>query len=74
MLHIISHPDCSLHEMGRGHIECPERIIAIENAIKTANFNDIKLIKANSATKEQILKAHDEGYITNIFSLLLSIF
>ena len=29
----ITHPDCLRHEMGAGHPECPERLLAIQEEL-----------------------------------------
>ncbi|RMD67798.1 MAG: histone deacetylase family protein, partial [Gammaproteobacteria bacterium] len=35
---LISHPDCLRHNMGPGHPERPERLRAIEEALKEAGI------------------------------------
>ena len=36
-----SHPDCRLHEMGRGHPECPERLAAVDDHLLAIGLADV---------------------------------
>jgi acetoin utilization deacetylase AcuC-like enzyme len=42
-----SHPDCLLHEMGRGHPECPERLVAIDDQMIASRI--VELVERESA-------------------------
>jgi acetoin utilization deacetylase AcuC-like enzyme len=66
-LALISHPDCRLHEMGTFHPEQPARLAAIEQALIRAGL-DKSLLKweAPLATREQLLRVHEAGYIDDI--------
>jgi len=67
---IISHPECRLHDMGPLHPERPERLTAIETAIKNSPLKDsIEFLEAPYATKENLLEAHTPKYIEAIFKL-----
>ena len=33
-----SHPDCRTHDMGAGHPECPERLDAIEDRLRSSGL------------------------------------
>ncbi len=69
-LALISHPDCLLHETGFGHPEQPDRLRAIENSLMHSNIaNHIHRYQAPLATKEQLLRVHDEPYIEDLFRL-----
>jgi len=65
----ISHPLCLKHDMGADHPECPERILAIEDSLRKAGLLErLQRHTAPSATVEQLLRAHDAGYINMIES------
>jgi len=56
-----------LHDMPPGHPESPDRLIAINNAIKKSQFRD-KLIhlKPRKAVREDILSVHTASYVDHI--------
>lgn len=55
----VSHPDCTRHEMGPGHPECPERLAAIQDRLLAASLLDYMLpCGAPLATEEQLERAH----------------
>ena len=63
----ISHPACLLHDMGRGHPECPARIKAIEDQlIASGIFPLLQHHDAPRATREQLTRVHSEAYIDAI--------
>ncbi len=63
----ISHPACLLHDMGRGHPECPARIKAIEDQlIASGIFPFLQHHDAPRATREQLARVHSEAYIDAI--------
>jgi acetoin utilization deacetylase AcuC-like enzyme len=66
-----SHPDCRLHDMGEGHPECPQRLDAITDQLRSTGL-DIALDfrDAPRATLEQIERAHTAGYATELQDLL----
>ena len=67
---IISHPDCMLHDAGSTHPESKMRIQVINEALKRYPFKEpIHFIEALCATKEQLMRAHDETYIDWIHSI-----
>lgn len=64
----ITHPDCLLHEMGKGHPESPARLNAIQDQIIASGLGAIlKYFDAPLATQEQLGRVHDEKYIKTIF-------
>jgi acetoin utilization deacetylase AcuC-like enzyme len=66
---IISHPDCTLHNVG-AHPECPERVRVIEEAIKRYPFQvPVNFYEAPLATREQLMGVHDKSYVNWIFSI-----
>jgi acetoin utilization deacetylase AcuC-like enzyme len=66
-----SHPECRLHDMGRGHPECPARLDAITDHLRATGLDDALLMHdAPQATLEQIGRAHSSGYVGEIHELL----
>ena len=63
----VRHPDCALHDMGVGHPESPDRLAAIEDhLISTGLMDHLVSTVAPEATREQLLRVHDETYIKSI--------
>ena len=63
----ITHPACLLHDMGRGHPECPARIKAIEDQLIASQiFGFLQQHEAPRATREQLLRVHSAAYIAEI--------
>lgn len=58
-----SHPDCALHEMGRGHPESPARLDAAGGAVAAG----LERRPAPEATREQLLRVHDAAYLDALF-------
>ncbi|MGB0867618.1 MAG: histone deacetylase family protein, partial [Granulosicoccaceae bacterium] len=59
---------CEQHEMGSGHPECPERLVAISDALELAGLSaqlDQRL--APMADHETIALAHPASYVRQIF-------
>ncbi|MDD2915115.1 MAG: histone deacetylase family protein [Gallionella sp.] len=65
----ISHPLCLKHDMGTHHPECPARIHAIEDRLIASGLLDyLQRHDAPEATREQLLRVHEAGYIDSIQS------
>lgn len=63
----ITHPDCLKHDIGLYHPESPQRLIAIENALKTAGLlPQLQCHEAPLATTEQLARVHIAEYIASI--------
>lgn len=63
----ISHPVCLKHEGGIDSPESPTRIAAIEEQlIDSGLMRFLDIYEAPAATNEQLLRAHEEGYIDSI--------
>jgi len=63
----ITHPACLLHEMGEGHPERPERLSAIEDKLIASRLDHLVVrAEAPAATREQLLRVHDAGYLEAI--------
>lgn len=66
----ISHPSCSLHEMGAGHPERPARLDAIHDQLIATGLSAHLLYRdAVPATREQLVRVHSPAYIEQLFSL-----
>ena len=65
----IHHPDCGLHNMGSHHPESPDRLAAIEDhLIATGLMQHLVSDVAPKASREQLLRVHDENYIASLES------
>jgi acetoin utilization deacetylase AcuC-like enzyme len=65
---IITHPDCSLHEMGAHHPESPARLSAIDDQLLSSGLSLIlQHHDAPLASREQLCRAHDADYVDYIF-------
>lgn len=63
----ITHPDCLKHEMQLDHPECPERLNAVEDRLRAAGvFDFLHHLSAPKATRDQLARIHDHGYIDAI--------
>jgi acetoin utilization deacetylase AcuC-like enzyme len=60
----ISHPVCLRHEMGEGHPERPERLVAVEAGVADAGLEPrLARGEAPAASREQLLRVHDAAYL-----------
>lgn len=67
---IISHRDCILHDPGFLHVECPDRIVTIETALRAYPFKKpVHFYEAPLATQDQLYLAHEKKYVDWIFSI-----
>lgn len=63
----VTHRDCMLHDMGSHHPECPARLAAIEDQlIASGLMNHLDHADAPKATREQLERVHDAGYLDAI--------
>ena len=63
----ITHPDCLKHNMGSFHPECPQRLIAIENELKTTGLlEQLQRYDAPQAATGQLARVHTADYIDSI--------
>jgi acetoin utilization deacetylase AcuC-like enzyme len=63
----ITHPQCRLHDMGRHHPECPDRLRAIEDRLIAAGLLGLlSEYEAPLATTEQLTRVHDAGYVAAV--------
>jgi acetoin utilization deacetylase AcuC-like enzyme len=69
-----SHPACRLHDMGPGHPECPQRLDAITDHLRSTGLDvALDFQQAPAATVEQITRAHTTGYVVEIQDLLQAV-
>lgn len=60
----VSHVDCSKHDMGAYHPECPARLAAIQDSLIASRIADLLArYEAPLATTEQLLRVHPRPYI-----------
>ncbi len=65
---IISHPDCTLHEMGEHHPESPARLSAIQDQLLSSGLDLVlQHHDAPLATPKQLCLVHDPEYVEYIF-------
>jgi acetoin utilization deacetylase AcuC-like enzyme len=63
----ISHPACLRHQMGEGHPERPQRLLAIEDGLRASRLGDrVVRAEAPEATREQLLRVHDAAYVDEL--------
>ena len=61
---IIRHRDCLLHDMGRHHPECPERLHAIsDQLIASGLIGYLMECEAPLASREQLARVHEIKYL-----------
>ncbi len=58
----ITHDAFAGHDTGEWHPERPDRMLAIEKALSEERFQNLLQVEAPLATREQIVRAHPEGY------------
>lgn len=65
-----THPDCKLHDMGRGHPECPERLAAIDDRLLASGVADaLDRREAPEASVDQLELAHDRMHVAAMLGL-----
>jgi len=66
---LFTHPDCTLHEMGAGHPESPQRLKAILGALESSGLAAKLLVReAPQAQREHLERVHDPEHVELIFS------
>ncbi|MGH8146906.1 MAG: histone deacetylase family protein [Rhodanobacteraceae bacterium] len=66
-MRLYTHPACLEHDPGAGHAESPSRLRAVLTALDDPRFDAIERIDAPRATREQLERVHDAGYVQRIF-------
>jgi acetoin utilization deacetylase AcuC-like enzyme len=63
----ISHPACVLHDMGAGHPESPQRLLAIEQRLRDNGvLGRMRELEAPAATPEQLARVHERRYVERV--------
>ena len=63
---LVSHPACSAHDMGGGHPERPERMLAIDRALEHEMFQPLLRDNAPSVALEALMRVHPPEYVAAI--------
>jgi acetoin utilization deacetylase AcuC-like enzyme len=66
---LFTHPDCTLHEMGAGHPESPQRLKAILGALQSSGLlSKLMVREAPEARREHLERVHEPEHVDLIFS------
>jgi acetoin utilization deacetylase AcuC-like enzyme len=66
---LLTHPDCTRHEMGAGHPESPQRLKAILAALEASGLIARLMVReAPEASREQLERVHHPDHVDLIFS------
>ena len=63
---VYTHPDCLEHRPGPHHPESPERLVAVLDALKAAEFADLHWRDAPLGRREQLLHVHTPAYVESV--------
>jgi acetoin utilization deacetylase AcuC-like enzyme len=64
----ITHPDCLRHDMGPGHPECPARLSAINEQMRSSGMlDDLRCLEAPLAEAGDLKRVHHADYVDLIF-------
>ncbi len=64
----ITHPDCLRHEMGPGHPECPERLLAVQEELGVSGLLEkLRCLPAPLAAETDLKRVHRSSYVDLIF-------
>jgi acetoin utilization deacetylase AcuC-like enzyme len=65
----ITHADCLLHDMGAGHPECPDRLRAVNEQMRSSGLMDqMACLEAPLAAADDLKRVHDSAYVDLIFA------
>jgi acetoin utilization deacetylase AcuC-like enzyme len=63
----VHHPECSRHDMGSHHPECPARLDAIHDRLLASGLLDHLVdVEAPQATLEHLQRVHDAAYLSAV--------
>lgn len=60
---LYTHPACLEHDTGFGHPECPSRLTAVLNVLRTGPFAALEWRDVPQATLEQLTRIHPQAYV-----------
>src|ERR1700689_1935231 len=64
----ITHADCLRHEMGAGHPECPDRLTAVNEEMRSSGLlTELRCLEAPLASASDLKRVHREAYVDAIF-------
>lgn len=67
---LITHQDCTLHEISAGHPERPQRIgDVLDQLVEQGLFEMLHRFEATEAGREHLLAAHSETYVDQLFDV-----
>lgn len=64
-LRLYTHPSCLAHDTGYNHVECPERVTAVIEALRAA-FPHAEWSQAPAAPREALLRVHTPELVAQI--------
>jgi acetoin utilization deacetylase AcuC-like enzyme len=64
----ITHADCLRHEMGAGHPECPDRLTAVNEEMRSSGLlTELRCLEAPLASADDLKRVHRAAYVDLIF-------
>ena len=66
---LFTHTDCLLHDTGPHHPECPDRLLAVMQALEHPDFTSLLREHAPEATREQLCLAHPASYVDRLLAM-----
>ncbi len=64
----VTHADCLKHEMGAGHPECPQRLGAVNEHMRSSGLWDrVRVLDAPLASADDLKRVHRSAYVDLIF-------
>jgi len=64
----ITHPDCLRHDMGAGHPECPGRLAAVNEQMRSSGtLEALRCLEAPLAAADDLKRVHRPAYVDLIF-------
>lgn len=66
-----THPDCLAHDMGQGHPECPQRLLAIQDHLRAQGLDALmQQREAPLADHADLARAHESNYVSTLDDFL----
>jgi len=71
---VFTHPECRLHDMGRGHPECGARLDAITDHLRATGLDTALTFRdAPLVDLEALKRAHTAGFVSELDAVLLDL-